>query len=83
MFYATQDTVEQAATLARVLSGDDDTGLALLDLTNMDPQNLEDIQSVVLSPIAVVHLFRQYFFELDTFLGTPSTSGSVPAPASS
>ena len=71
LFYATQDTVEQAATLARVLSGDDDTGLALLDLTNMDPQNLEDIQSVVLSPIAVVHLFRQYFFELDTFLGTP------------
>ena len=27
--------------------------------------------SVALSPISVVHLFRQYFFELDTFLGTP------------
>jgi hypothetical protein len=26
---------------------------------------------VVLSPISVVHLFRQYFFELDSFLGTP------------
>lgn len=71
LFYATQDTVEQATALARVLSGEEETGLALLDLTNMDPQNLEDIQSVVLSPIAVVHLFRQYFFELDTFLGTP------------
>jgi hypothetical protein len=27
--------------------------------------------SAVLSPIGVVHLFRQYFFEFDTFLGPP------------
>src|SRR5206468_1523530 len=26
---------------------------------------------VVLSPIGIVHIFRQYFFEFDTFLGTP------------
>jgi hypothetical protein len=27
---------------------------------------------VSLSPLGIVHLFRQYFFELDTFLGTPT-----------
>lgn len=31
----------------------------------------KDIKDVCLSPLGVVHLFRQYFFELDTFLGTP------------
>ncbi len=35
----------------------------------IDPN--KDIQRISLSPIGVVHLFRQYFFELDTFLGTP------------
>jgi hypothetical protein len=31
----------------------------------------KQIKDVTLSPIGIVHLFRQYFFELDTFLGTP------------
>lgn len=31
----------------------------------------KEIDRAVLSPIGVVHLFRQYFFEFDTFLGTP------------
>lgn len=31
----------------------------------------QDIKNVSLSPLGIVHLFRQYFFELDTFLGTP------------
>jgi hypothetical protein len=35
----------------------------------MDPK--KDLQRVGLSPVGIVHLFRQYFFELDTFLGTP------------
>jgi hypothetical protein len=35
----------------------------------IDPQ--EDLQRVGVSPVGIVHLFRQYFFELDTFLGTP------------
>ena len=35
----------------------------------LDPYN--DIQRAGLSPIGIVHLFRQYFFEFDTFLGTP------------
>jgi hypothetical protein len=30
-----------------------------------------DIKDVTLSPLGIVHLYRQYFFELDTFLGTP------------
>ncbi len=34
-----------------------------------DPK--KDVKDVSLSPIGIVHLFRQYFFELDTFLGTP------------
>ncbi len=31
----------------------------------------KQITDVTLSPIGIVHLFRQFFFELDTFLGTP------------
>ena len=31
----------------------------------------KEIKDVTLSPIGVVHLYRQFFFELDTFLGTP------------
>lgn len=70
VFYATRDTVEKAKAIARVLT-EEDPSAAYLNMTNMDPRDLNHIQSVVLSPIAVVHLFRQYFFELDTFLGTP------------
>ncbi|SCK55333.1 hypothetical protein VAR608DRAFT_5696 [Variovorax sp. HW608] len=35
-----------------------------------DPKG--DVKNVTLSPVGIVHLFRQYFFELDTFLGTPT-----------
>ena len=31
----------------------------------------KDISSVSLSPLGIVHLFRQFFFELDSFLATP------------
>ena len=36
---------------------------------SFDPK--KDIKDVVVSPLGVVHLYRQYFFELDTFLGSP------------
>lgn len=36
---------------------------------SFDPKLGADDVSV--SPLGIVHLFRQYFFELDTFLGTP------------
>jgi hypothetical protein len=49
--------------------------LALADDSFDDPYLTFDptkaVTDVTLSPIGVVHLFRQYFFELDTFLGTP------------
>jgi hypothetical protein len=35
----------------------------------MDP--FKDLGRASLSPIGIVHLFRQYFFEFDTFLGPP------------
>lgn len=35
-----------------------------------DPK--KEISNVCLSPLGIVHLYRQYFFELDTFLGTPT-----------
>jgi len=38
-------------------------------LEMFDPN--KDISNVSLSPIGIVHLFRQYFFEFDTFLGSP------------
>jgi hypothetical protein len=34
----------------------------------VDPK--KELEHVGLSPIGIVHLFRQYFFEFDTFLGT-------------
>ncbi len=38
-------------------------------LDYIDPT--KEIDRATLSPIGIVHLFRQYFFEFDTFLGTP------------
>lgn len=40
-------------------------------ISTLNPRDQDHIRAVALSPISVVHLFRQYFFELDTFLGTP------------
>ncbi len=38
-------------------------------LDYIDP--FKDIDRVSLSPIGIVHLYRQFFFEFDTFLGSP------------
>lgn len=38
---------------------------------SIKPDIKEKANSISLSPIGLVHLFRQYFFELDSFLGTP------------
>lgn len=56
-------------------------GLELDQLLTNLPDNFDDpylsfdptkqIKDVTLSPIGIVHLFRQFFFELDSFLGTP------------
>ncbi len=40
-------------------------------LTSMIDPRESALAKAVISPIGVVHLFRQYFFEFDTFLGQP------------
>ncbi|HKX33666.1 MAG TPA: peptidoglycan-binding protein [Blastocatellia bacterium] len=70
IFYTTRDTVERAQELIKRVTAKDG-GDAFLDIEHLNPRDREHLKSVVLSPISVVHLFRQYFFELDTFLGTP------------
>lgn len=69
LFYVSTDSGERAVVLSKLLS-DDDPASAYFDLDNLDPTDVEQLKGVALSPISVVHLFRQYFFELDTFLGT-------------
>jgi hypothetical protein len=70
IFYSVKDNVTLAAGIEHVLKA---AGAfeGYLGLDTLDPQDAEHIKRVALSPISVVHLFRQYFFELDTFLGTP------------
>lgn len=51
------------------------TSSAADHLSSADPFELidpkKDLPRVGLSPVGIVHLFRQYFFEMDTFLGSP------------
>lgn len=70
MFYAARNDIEEAQQLiAKAMAGDG--AEAFLSLETLNSRDREHLRNVALSPIAVVHLFRQYFFELDTFLGTP------------
>ncbi len=57
-----QEAIEKAG-LDEMLKQDD-------PFLTFDPK--KDIKDVSISPLGIVHLFRQYFFELDTFLGTPT-----------
>ena len=70
IFYNITDNEEVVGGIIKAL-GAPGPQEAYLNLENMNPQDRSHIESVALSPISVVHLFRQYFFELDTFLGTP------------
>lgn len=70
LFYSTPDKTERALAVAKMLAAGD-SATAYLSLDSLDPTSHAELSSVVLSPISVVHLFRQYFFELDTFLGPP------------
>ena len=38
--------------------------------STFDPR--KGLKNVTVSPLGIVHLYRQFFFELDTFLGTPT-----------
>lgn len=70
VFYATRNTIEEAQDIIKKVNAADAAD-ALLDVETLDPTDQEQLKRVVLSPISVIHLFRQYFFELDTFLGPP------------
>lgn len=70
LFYSVKDNTARALELANILAAFQAED-AFLNINNLNPRDQEHIKSVALSPISVVHLFRQYFFELDTFLGTP------------
>ncbi len=45
-------------------------------LESFDPKG--NLRDVTISPIGVTHLYRQFFFELDTFLGPPVAHLYVP-----
>lgn len=70
LFYSVKDNAARMLELGKIMSalGVED---AYLNINNLNPRDQDHIKSVALSPISIVHLFRQYFFELDTFLGTP------------
>jgi len=70
MFYVKKDFVNDLSEL-KLFANALDAKDAFLNLENIDPRNLEHLKSVGLSPISIVHLYRQYFFEFDTFLGSP------------
>ena len=70
LFYKVQNNKKQAEQWLQLLSAATPQQ-AYLNIDNLNPRDLDHINSAALSPIAVVHLFRQYFFELDSFLGTP------------
>ncbi len=70
IFYVRKENAAEAERLIKMLAAENGAE-AYLDIENLDPGQKEHIAAVALSPISVVHLFRQYFFELDTFLGTP------------
>ncbi len=71
LFYHVDDTTAISARMSKALAANT-AAFAYLDIDHLDPQEKADLDRVALSPISVVHLFRQYFFELDSFLGTPT-----------
>lgn len=70
IFYVSKNFASELGEL-ELLANALDPKDAFLNLENIDPRNLEHLKSVGLSPISIVHLYRQYFFEFDTFLGSP------------
>lgn len=40
-------------------------------IPGIDPTDSDQLSGGVISPLGIIHLYRQYFFELDTFLGSP------------
>jgi len=70
IFYSAKDNTRKAKTVMDILAASNVLN-AYMDLDHLNPRDREELQRVAMSPISVVHLFRQYFFELDSFLGSP------------
>ncbi len=70
LFYSAKDNTAAAEMLTTLLRAAGPIE-GYVDLDTLNPRDKADLAAVALSPISVVHLFRQYFFELDSFLGTP------------
>jgi hypothetical protein len=70
LFYSSKNNLAELEQLSNMLKGKTPRD-EFLNISNIDPKDLAQLKSVGLSPISVVHLYRQYFFEFDTFLGSP------------
>jgi len=70
LFYVSNSKDEKVTQLLNLVSAPD-TETALMALHGATSDINAELLNVIVSPIGVVHLFRQYFFELDSFLGPP------------
>jgi hypothetical protein len=62
LFFNHSTALERVGAAAESLAAADPFG-------HLDPSGL--LSRTVVSPIGIIHLYRQYFFELDSFLGSP------------
>ncbi|WP_280300279.1 hypothetical protein [Nocardia abscessus] len=69
LFYTDTDHSRSLAGLLGVAGAK--SAADYIDISTVDPTDNTHLSAVSLSPLSVVHLFRQYFFEFDSFLGTP------------
>ena len=61
-FFHHSTALERLSASAKVLA-------SLDPFQHLDPEDI--LSRTVVSPIGIIHLYRQYFFELDSFLGSP------------
>ena len=62
LFFGKANALDHLNDLAEKLGG-------ISPFSPLDPENI--LSKTIVSPIGIIHLFRQYFFELDSFLGSP------------
>ncbi|WP_313675667.1 hypothetical protein, partial [Mycolicibacterium sp.] len=65
LFYFADVKTSLAERLQDLKSGDDRI------IPGVDETDRDQLAGGVVSPVGIIHLYRQYYFELDTFLGTP------------
>jgi hypothetical protein len=65
LFYFADVKTSLAESLQDLKSGDDRI------IPGVDETDRDQLAGGVVSPVGIIHLYRQYYFELDTFLGTP------------